>query len=295
MRRDPASARTEPTGRPRPSLLLLSDDVFMLPRIQDVAAAAGFEVVVVDRPEDSQETEPPDASDRMLTEPLAGGDGKFIRRVAELQPALILLDLQCAALPVERWLQRLKTSAATRRIPVVAFGPHVDAERLARARTLGADLAMARSRLQLGLADILVTRARVLPTEEIGRGCQAAISDLAQQGLARMAAGEFFEAHEVLEQAWMQGDPDQAHLYRAMVQTCVTYLHLTRGNLRGAAKLLLRIHQWLDPLPDVCSGIDVARWKANLEALRQELDTAGEEYLSEIDPGLLRPIPRAGS
>lgn len=264
----------------------------MLPRLQDVAAALGFLLVTLEVAAEPGEAELPAAADPMLTEPLSGRDGRFIRQVAELQPALILLDLTNTASPVERWLQRLKTSAATRRIPVVAFGPHVERELLARARGLGADLVVPRSRLQAGLADILRSHALHSPVGEIRLGCQQALSALAEHGLSLMDSGAFFEAHEALEQAWLQADLSQQHVCRALVQTCVAYLHVQRGNGRGAAKLLLRIHQWLDPLPDVCSGINVAEWKANLQALRLAMDAMGPEPTSLIDPALLRPIPR---
>jgi hypothetical protein len=106
-----------------------------------------------------------------------------------------------------------------------------------------------------------------------------------------MSRGAYFEAHEVLERAWLESDAPQRSLYRALVQTCVIYLHLERGNRPGAAKLLLRIHQWLDPLPDRCSGLDVAAWKANLQALRRAMDDPGKAS-SPIDPRFFRPIPK---
>jgi hypothetical protein len=207
-----------------------------------------------------------------------------------MQPSLILLDLGDPALPALRWLQRLKTSAATRRLPVVAFGPHVEKGRLTEARELGAEVVVARSRLQTGLAELLRAHALPDPTEALRAGCDLPLSERAAHGLVLMARGEYFAAHEELEQAWLESEAPQRSLYRALVQTCVTYLHLQRGNRSGAAKLLLRIHQWLDPLPDRCSGLDVAAWKANLEALRRAMDDPSQAS-SPIDPELLRPIP----
>ncbi|TAM62280.1 DUF309 domain-containing protein [bacterium] len=53
---------------------------------------------------------------------------------------------------------------------------------------------------------------------------------------SRLWNGErYFEAHEVLEERWHRtGDPQE----RALIQCAAALLHLQRGNLAGAAKLL---------------------------------------------------------
>jgi CheY-like chemotaxis protein len=280
-----------PAGRRRRPILLISQDVFLLPRLQDAAAALNFSLVVLEGIEPGVAAGAPADDERMLTEPLSGPDAWMVRQVAELQPSLILLDLGDPALPAMRWLQRLKTSAATRRLPVVAFGPHVEKEHLLQARQHGADLVVTRSRLHTGVAEILLAHALPDPTEALRAGCDRPLSERAAEGLALLARGEYFEAHEVLERAWLEAEAPQRSLCRALVQTCVIYLHLERGNRPGAAKLLLRIHQWLDPLPDRCSGLDVAAWKANLQTLRRAMDDPGKAS-SPIDPALFRSIPK---
>jgi predicted metal-dependent hydrolase len=79
-----------------------------------------------------------------------------------------------------------------------------------------------------------------------------------------------------------------------LLQVAVAYLHIERGNYRGAAKLLLRLHQWLDPLPAQCRGVDVDKLKSNLQALQEALDQLGPDNLSALDRGLIRPIPLVG-
>ena len=53
---------------------------------------------------------------------------------------------------------------------------------------------------------------------------------------SRLWNGErYFEAHEVLEDRWRRtGDPGE----RALIQCAAALLHLQRGNMAGAAKLL---------------------------------------------------------
>src|SRR3989304_19364 len=76
-----------------------------------------------------------------------GGGGGFFARIFKEPPSLILFALTNTTTPWEGWIQVLKTSAATRRIPIAAFGPHVEHEPLERARAAGADLVLSRGGL----------------------------------------------------------------------------------------------------------------------------------------------------
>ncbi len=89
----------------------------------------------------------------------------------------------------------------------------------------------------------------------------------------------------------MEAPGPAGYLYRALLQVTVAYLHIERGNQRGATKMLLRLRQWLDPLPEVCCGVDVASLKANLEELRAALEGTGPKGIEALDRNLLRPIP----
>ena len=57
-----------------------------------------------------------------------------------------------------------------------------------------------------------------------------------------------------------------------MLQLAVAYHHLQEDNRRGAAKMLLRIRPWLDPLPDRCRGVDLTVVRRLVARLQQELD-----------------------
>ena len=90
----------------------------------------------------------------------------------------------------------------------------------------------------------------------------------------------------------MEATGHEGYLYRALLQTTVAYLHVTRKNFAGAQKMMLRVRQWLDPLPEACRGVDVARLRDHLNGLRKALDEVGLESQSNFDPALLRFIPR---
>ncbi len=69
---------------------------------------------------------------------------------------------------------------------------------------------------------------------------------------------------------------------------------LDRVRSAGAAKMLLGMRQWIEPLPDVCRGVDVRALKAQLRSLAEELESVGPEGIARLDRSLLRPIPLTG-
>jgi predicted metal-dependent hydrolase len=274
-----------------PLVIAFCDDLFLVPRLEDAARELDYHLQCIDRPEDIGAEGPPVERPIPLTEPLDGPDAILVRRLAETRPALLLFDLTSRSIPWERWIQVIKTSAATRRLPIVAFGPHVENLTLDRAKQAGADLVLTRGALQATLADVLREWAVVADQEAINSACQGSRSELAEEGIHHLKAGEFFEAHESLEKAWMAEPNSSGYLYRSMLQVAVAYLHIERGNYRGAAKLLLRLHQWLDPLPSRCRGVDVEALKANVRELQEALDRLGPGNLEQLDRTLIRPIP----
>jgi predicted metal-dependent hydrolase len=71
----------------------------------------------------------------------------------------------------------------------------------------------------------------------------------------------------------MEASEFEGYLYRALLQFTVALLHHSRGNVRGAQKMMLRIHQWLDPMPDACRGVDLAKLMHDVSVLRDSLET----------------------
>jgi predicted metal-dependent hydrolase len=274
-----------------PLILAFCSDLFLLPRLQDAARGLGFRIRPIERPEDIGAEGDPAKRSVPLTEPLEGPDAVLVRHLAEARPALLLFDLTSQSIPWERWMQVLKTSAATRRVPIVAFGPHVEHGVLDRAKKAGADLVLTRGAMQATLADVLREWVVIPDQDAIRAACKTGCSELAEEGIAHIRAGSFFEAHESLEKAWMAEPGPSGYLYRSILQVDVAYLHIQRGNYRGAAKLLLRLHQWLDPLPAHCRGVDVQALRANIRELQRALDRLGPDHLAQLDPKLVRPIP----
>ncbi|TFH33618.1 MAG: DUF309 domain-containing protein [Anaerolineales bacterium] len=263
--------RSLQTERMPTIILAFLNDIFLLPRVQDVARSGGYDLESVANPQDLGIDDDPIERAIPLTEPLEGAEAILIRQISAMGPGLILIDATLKSLPWASWIQVLKTSAATRRIPILVFGPHVETEALDRARNMGADVVITRGTFHKRMAALLKEHCLPDRTPELQLACEGQLSAKALHGIQLHNRGEFFEAHEVLEQAWIEAAEDEGYLYRALLQFTVAYLHLQRGNRRGAQKMMLRIHQWLDPLPDACRSVDVATLKAVVAELRASL------------------------
>lgn len=277
-----------------PLLLGLVADLFIAARIEDTARALGFAVRWIER---AGQVAAPDApgspvasGSRYPGEPLTGQTGAFIALLVELQPVLLLVDLNNDGVPWEQWIAALKSSAATRRLPVLAFGSHMDVESHARATSAGADAVLAKSRFSQAMPDLIQKYSRISDEAAIAADCEGDLSAKAIHGLELMNAGEYFEAHEELEHAWNEEPGPARELYRAVLQVAVAYLQITRRNYNGALKMFLRVRQWLDPLPDSCRGVNVAALRAGALAARQHLEALGPERIGEFDLSLLRPV-----
>jgi hypothetical protein len=253
------------------TILTLLDELFLLPRIQDVARSAGYVLEHIAHPEDLGVGGDPVERAIPLTEPLEGPEAVLVRRISAMRPGLILVDANVKSLPWARWIQVLKTSAATRRIPILVFGPHVETELFDKARNLGADVVVSRGAFNNRMVELIDKHSLPDRSLELVDACDGEIDEKALEGIHLHNQGEYLEAHELLEEAWMEVSEMEGYLYRALLQFTVAYLHLSHGNPRGAQKMLLRIHQWLDPLPETCRGVDVALLKNDVSALRNSL------------------------
>ena len=54
------------------------------------------------------------------------------------------------------------------------------------------------------------------------------------RGIALFNHGEFFEAHEVLEDVWRAAPPGEKKFLQGLIQVAVSFHHRSTGNLIGA-------------------------------------------------------------
>ncbi len=252
-------------GSRAPLVMAWVANLMFAPRIESAARGVGFRVRLVECAADLI----PAGSPRPRS--------LFMECVTRWGPALLIVDLENAQIPWETWLTWLRLEPSTRRIPVIAFGSHKDTALLARARAAGADAVLARSRFFSALPELIVRHARVVDAAALSAACAQPLHPLAREGVERFNAGEFFEAHELLETAWMQDQTTGRDLYRAMLQVAVAYYQVQRENYAGAVKMFLRLRQWINAFPDRCRGVDVARLRQDAFAIYDRVLDLGPE------------------
>lgn len=215
--------------------------------------------------------------------------GHYMNTLIETRAALVLIDAEHPHW--RRFASVPKASAATRRIPLVVVGD--DAERLADAAAVGADLTLGWAQLGAEIARLLADWARIPDPQmlkQLDCECGQPLPPLAREGLREFNAGEYYRQHDLFEAQWDATAGPVRDLYRAALQVGVAYFQIERGNYRGALKMLQRSVQWLLLLPDVCQGIDVAQLRRDSYAVRAELERLGAGRLSEFDRALLKPL-----
>lgn len=98
-------------------------------------------------------------------------------------------------------------------------------------------------------------------------------------GLAAYRRGDFFEAHERLEPAWMgTSDSAERELTQGLIKLAAAFVHATRGNPRGVEKNLVGARRRLALASGAADAAAVAR------RLRTDLDLAA--ILAAIDDRL---------
>jgi len=127
-------------------------------------------------------------------------------------------------------------------------------------------------------------------TESLNDLCNAPLHPQAAEGLRLFNAGEYFEAHEALEDAWNAEKGQLRELYRGILQIAVVYLHVTRGNYNGAIKVYGRSQRWIKDWPEICRGIYVEELRKDAETVITEVRRLGMEKISEFDLSFLKRV-----
>lgn len=109
-----------------------------------------------------------------------------------------------------------------------------------------------------------------------------------REGVAAFNRGEFFEAHELLEEIWLPhalGSPPRVFL-QALIQTAVGFFHWERGKLPQAAKQFERARLKFESLErEAFWGFAISPIVAEIRAAEAGLSSTPEAiYRFEIEP-----------
>ncbi len=135
------SERTEETESPPPVALVLTGNLFFIPRIESAAIRSGMEAVY------------------------GNSAAGLLRSTAGREVALALVDLETEE---AAWVEGVSLLSSALKpnedgvpsTPVIAYGPHGDAETLRRARALGCDAVLTKRDFSSRLLELMKTRGQ---------------------------------------------------------------------------------------------------------------------------------------
>jgi len=88
------------------------------------------------------------------------------------------------------------------------------------------------------------------------------------QGLELIRRGEFFAAHEELEDAWRAADPAEKDFFQGLVHVAVAWYQAGRGNRVGCERQLEKAARRLAAFSPSHREVDVAAILRQVEAAR---------------------------
>jgi uncharacterized protein len=78
-----------------------------------------------------------------------------------------------------------------------------------------------------------------------------------ERGLELIDRGEYFAAHEVLEDLWRAAEAAERDFFQGLVHVAVAWHHAGRGNRPGYERQLEKAMRRLAPYAPVHQGVDV--------------------------------------
>ena len=89
-----------------------------------------------------------------------------------------------------------------------------------------------------------------------------------ERGLDLARAGEYFAAHEALEDAWRAAEPAEKDFFQGLVHVVVAWYQAGRGNEVGCSRQLEKAARRLGPFAPAHRGVDVASVLLQVEAAK---------------------------
>lgn len=117
--------------------------------------------------------------------------------------------------------------------------------------------------------------------------CAEPLPARALEAIRLFNAGEYYRQHDLLEALWREEPRPIRNLYQGILQVGVAYYQALQGNRRGALKMLRRSARWLDGLPAVCQGVDVAALRADVARVQAALLALRDDEMAAFDRALL--------
>jgi hypothetical protein len=104
-----------------------------------------------------------------------------------------------------------------------------------------------------------------------------------ETGLELIRRGEYFAAHEELEDAWRAAEPEERDFYQGLVHVAVAWYQARRGNRVGCERQLEKAARRLGPYAPQHRDVDVA---SLLEQVAAAAEVVAKGSLELVEPRL---------
>ena len=98
------------------------------------------------------------------------------------------------------------------------------------------------------------------------------MSPYLEEGVRLFSQGDYFLAHETLEEHWIEAPEKDRDFLQGLIHLSVGFLHHGRGNTKGTMLQFKKAARRLESYPDEYEGVDVAGVRAFLEGATGTID-----------------------
>lgn len=239
-------------------IVLLVDDLMFLPRLEDSLQKLGYQ-------------------------PIVAVNEAELSRALQTAPVLIIVDLFSRSFEWEPLVRLVKgPGKKAAHVPVLGFGPHVDLELRDRALAAGCEAVVGRGSIVTQLPHLIEKHKWVVDKSR----CSDTPPPLVMEGIELFNERNYYQCHEVLEDAWNNEQGPVRVMYQGILQIGVACYHVQNKNWRGAMKVLERGIPKAGRFAPSCMGIDIAALLAEARAIHQELLRLGPDWQGEFNQEL---------
>jgi hypothetical protein len=236
------------------AIVLIVDDLMFLPKLENSLRKLGYRA-------------------------LEATDESQLTRALFQSPVLVIVDLFGRAYDWAMLINLIKKSKVGP-VPVLGFGPHVDLALREKALAAGCDVVVGRGAISENLAHLIEKHKSVFDKTR----CLETPPVLLLKGIELFNEKQYFECHEVIEEAWIEEADPVRIMYQGILQVGVACYHIENKNWRGAMKVLDRGTSKLRRFEPTCMGIDLAKLLRDAETVRHELMRLGPDWQGEFNP-----------
>jgi uncharacterized protein len=222
-------------------------------------------------------------------QPIVAVNEVELSRALYTAPVLIIVDLFSRSFEWEPLVRLVKgPGKKAAHVPVLGFGPHVDLELRDRALAAGCEAVVGRGSIVAQLAHLVEKYKWVVDRSR----CSDTPPPLVLEGIELFNERNYYECHEVLEDAWNDEQDPVRVMYQGILQIGVACYHVQNKNWRGAMKVLERGIPKAGRFAPSCMGININALLADARAIHQELLRLGPDWQGEFNQNLWPTIRR---